>query len=151
MNIIKQIIDENGNNIYPIGYAQGGMKMDLLWTNPSPTSAFSAQTVSLDLSGYSYVYIECLMASSYTSQYINAHLFRVGGGLSYRMIGGGSTIMFRDATPTTSGVEFSVGYIVNTYTSNVTDNTRIIPLHIYGIKLSYIVPTSVHGLQYVEV
>lgn len=31
---------------------------DLLWTNPSPTSNFNAQTVSLDLSDYDYVLIE---------------------------------------------------------------------------------------------
>lgn len=31
---------------------------DLLWTNPSPTSAFAAQTVALDLSGYDGVKIK---------------------------------------------------------------------------------------------
>lgn len=30
----------------------GGITMSLLWTNPSPTSSFAAQTVSVDLSGY---------------------------------------------------------------------------------------------------
>ena len=35
--------------------AQG--KPVLLWTNPSPTSAFAAQTINLDLSLYSYILI----------------------------------------------------------------------------------------------
>lgn len=54
-NIIKQMKDFSGNNIYPIAYNQGGAKIDLLWTNPSPTTSFAAQTVSLDLSDYDLI------------------------------------------------------------------------------------------------
>jgi len=57
MNKIVQLQNPNGDNIYPIGYAQGGTKMDLLWTNPNPTSAFNPQTVSLDLSEYDLILI----------------------------------------------------------------------------------------------
>ena len=37
--------------------ATGGLQMDLLWTNANPNIVFDAQTVSLDLSAYNYVYI----------------------------------------------------------------------------------------------
>lgn len=56
-NIIQQFKNANGDNIFPLAYAQGGCKTDLLWTNPSPTSNFSAQTVSLDLSEYETVIV----------------------------------------------------------------------------------------------
>lgn len=37
------------------------LKMDLLWTNASPTSAFAPQTISLDLSNYKWVCIVFLI------------------------------------------------------------------------------------------
>lgn len=41
--------------------------MDLLWTNASPTSAFGAQTISLDLSVYKFILIKFLEQNSYYS------------------------------------------------------------------------------------
>lgn len=151
MNIIKQIKDENGNNIYPIGYAQGGMKMDLLWTNPSPTSTFASQTVSLDLSGYDYIYIvyDGVVGSSklYNSAFIPTSL------PSYTFVHCADFIYHRALTISSSGIVFAGGKYTRTYgSSTFTDiATACVPIYIYGVKLSYIVPTSVHGLQYVEV
>lgn len=111
-----------------------GIDMDLLWTNSSPTASFGAQTVSLDLTDYSYVYIECCMINTYTSTYIHAFIFKVNTGLSYTMMGGGSYLMHRDATPTLSGVTFGSGYNVNTYGTDTASDYRMIPLKIYGIR-----------------
>lgn len=47
-----QLMSEDGtDNLFPTS------KMDLLWTNASPNSGFSAQTVALDLGDYRWVYI----------------------------------------------------------------------------------------------
>lgn len=149
MNIIKQLKDSNGNNIYPIGYAQGGMKMDLLWTNPSPTANFAAQTVSLDLSEYDLFMLvsrdttggdTCNMVFALPNTTVRM-FFITDSGTTNRNTG------YRRATISGTGVQFLEGYQGNS-TSN---NALCIPYQIYGIKMSYVVPTSVHGLQYVEV
>lgn len=147
MNIIKQIKDSNGNNIYPIGYAQGGMKMDLLWTNPSPTASFAAQTVSLDLSDYRcfVVYIR-----HYTNDNSISSAFLVKSDIETMLTAHGQTGNWacRYITSiTNNGVIFGNGKASN---GSVNDQAGI-PYQIYGIKTSYVVPTSVHGLQYVEV
>lgn len=148
MNIIKQIQDSNGNNIYPIAFAQGGMKMDLLWTNPSPTSAFASQTVSLDLSDYDYVYIVVRVTTG------EAHYgsFFIKTGSTEELLCVATTYLRkRNATVSQSGITFDGGYNQASVSSWEANTSSAIPLRIYGIKMSYIVPTSVHGLQYVEV
>lgn len=46
---LSQIISELNNNL--------GLKLDLLWENASPTSAFGQQTISLDFSHYELILI----------------------------------------------------------------------------------------------
>ncbi len=147
MNIIKQLKDSNGNNIYPIAYAQGGVKMDLLWTNPNPTSSFSAQTISLDLSEYQLVFVVCkgdTTGTNYTTALAEFNtLTQIGTINGYTR--------FRAFTATATGVQFGGGYKQTSYSNDGSDNSATIPYHIYGIKMSYIVPTTVNGLQYIEV
>lgn len=147
MNIIKQIKDASGNNIYPIAYAQGGMKMDLLWTNPSTTSSFSAQTVSLDLSDYDIYAIDYIYSNADKYSF-GLRFFKTDNSQNILPINGnGSTTCGRRYVQYgASGLQFFDA----SYNSN-TNNTYVVPTHIYGIKMSYIVPTSVHGLQYIEV
>lgn len=150
MNIIKQIKDDNGNNIYPIGYAQGGMKMDLLWTNPSPTSDFASQTVSLDLSEYDHLYVSYLALSSGTV-YCDFILKQKNVTIE-QLSGVNQALKFRTALWNDSGITFSDCNSRTTLNgAGSTANGSLVPYRVYGIKLSYIVPTSVHGLQYVEV
>ena len=56
-NIIQQFKNANGDNVFPLAYAQGGCKMDLLWTNPNPTSAMAALTINIDLTEYDLLLI----------------------------------------------------------------------------------------------
>ena len=149
-NIIQQFKDASGNNIFPLAYAQGGMKIDLLWTNPSPTSAFAAQTVSLGLSEYEWLLINSRRSDGY-DQYVT-YLIPVNGLTQIMSCGqlnvNPTASMMRGVTATSIGCTFTTGYA----SGNSSSNTGwLIPYKIYGIKMSYIVPTSVHGLQYVEV
>lgn len=145
-NIIKQLKDSNGNNIYPIAYAQGGMKIDLLWTNPSPTSAFSAQTLSIDMNNYNMIFV---IATSRTDLDVRfSSSFKVGS-YTARLCStftGTNVYTTRNVNLTPTSLGFEGGY--NGSTAN---NSYCIPMYIYGIKMSYIVPTTVNGLQYVEV
>lgn len=156
-NIIQQFKNANGDNIYPIAYAQGGMKMDLLWTNPSPTSTFAAQTISLDLSKYTIFIIitKPYAAANYTDNY------QYGASASSVIIKNIKASIttpapvnrFREVVINDSSVQFSAAYSFSTYTGTAAadGNDTVIPLYIYGIKMSYVVPTNVQGLQYAEV
>ena len=42
----------------PCKIGGGTEKPILLWTNPSPSSSFSAQTLNIDLTGYDYLIFE---------------------------------------------------------------------------------------------
>lgn len=108
----------------------GGIQMALLWTNPSPTSAFSAQTVSLDLSGYDAVLVECTLTNSATSAHITGILL-VGyaGNITGEGAGTNNYIYVRNADVQATGLTFGTGY-----RSGTASTSYCIPFRIYGIK-----------------
>ena len=150
MNIIQQLKDAEGNNIYPIAYAQGGVKMDLLWTNASPTSAFAAQTISLDLSDYKLLAIRLILATGSSDPTGALKIIEVpysSSRVARLHQEDGANHIFRKVTSiSASGITFGEGVLTNGQANNYA-----IPYQIYGIKAAWIVPTSVHGMQYVEV
>lgn len=108
----------------------------LLWTNPNPTSSFSAQTISLDLSKYDSVYVVSRASTSvnmvdsfFASPEKNQEQIWEVVDKNDDYIGA------RRLTMTNSGVTFSEGvsYALLS-TKGGTDNTRCIPTKIYGIK-----------------
>ena len=121
----------------------GGMNIDdlepvLLWTNPSPTANFAAQTVSLDLSGYEGVLVE--FYATVSTQKLCAREY-VKKGESYIGSGVKSTYNASGNLETNSlytrgilhvddnGIEFSVGM-----NGTSTANQVMIPTKIYGVK-----------------
>lgn len=111
------------------GTIKTGMSINLLWTNPNPESAFAAQTVALDLSGYDAVLIDA-----------NSGTDRNGGKIFFCFVGRAVAMDVwmpsvaskynRMATVATTGVTFGQGY----FGTNV-NNICIIPLTIYGVRL----------------
>lgn len=151
MNIIKQLQDADGNNIYPIGYAQGGMKMDLLWQNDQPSTSRGAFDITVSTDYDLYIVTHCSDVSGYTptnTGVLQMALFTLDGHqklLLYFSTSGGR--YQRWITPSANGtINVGAGYY-----NGSSGNVSCIPEHIYGIKMSYIVPTTVHGLQYIEV
>lgn len=110
-----------------------GIDMDLLWTNSSPTSSFSAQTISLDLSEYRAVLLILVMEATASTIYYNPLLCLVNGN-NYRAVNGGSKIMHRSFNVSTSGISVLGGYLVNSYGADTADNVRQVPIYIYGIR-----------------
>ena len=151
-NIIQQFKNANGDNIYPVAYAQGGMKMDLLWTNPSPTSSFVPQTVSIDTNDYVMVLVSFSASTATGYDYYVSVLVPVKDVIFLAITTGNNRLRERKFTWTTGGLVFQNAYTYNSYASTPSvDNTVSVPYQIHGIKMSYIVPTNVHGIQYVEV
>ena len=105
----------------------------LLWTNPNPTSEFSAQTISLDLSKYDAIKID------YNAYGIKSEETYVGkscrlssvspGGSSYYI-----TARYRDCKVMTDGIKFDDGYTSYAVATPDTNNANCIPYKIYGIK-----------------
>lgn len=107
----------------------------LLWTNQSPTSSFTAQTVSLDLSDYDAVEI-------YAKRLISVDGFietRVSVGTVGAICGiYGSNGLYRSATVSTTGIVFA-----SCYTDGVANNDYLAPVYIYGIKYERVNPPQV--------
>lgn len=108
----------------------------LLWENASPTSAFAAQTVQLNLSSYDavFIYYQNSTPKSYGSPIILVgtpeYVFRFSSNN-----GNNQRYFTRSATVTTSGVEFSACQYFQQGSSNGTaQNTDLVPVKIYGIK-----------------
>lgn len=129
------------------GSSKEDLSCKLLWENTNKTegtggnagkyylNSFSPQTISLDLSKYDYVLIDCLSVDnsiSYTVGNRNYHGMaicpkglstNIGAIASYNGSKGS-----RSAQVSDTGVVFGSGYNVNTV-----DNTYGIPYRIYGV------------------
>ena len=131
---------------------------ELLWTNPSPTAEFAAQTVSLDLSEYDAVMIYSRInknpyASSNTSATDGSSMYatylKIGTGtyinLEHSLWNGTANPGFatRNAWATTTGVGFAGGYWHSEGASGGASNNYVIPVEIYGIKNKINVTTAV--------
>lgn len=115
---------------------------ELLWTNPNPGSAFSEQTVTLNLSQYKSVAIE--YRGAYNKNYSGMVFLTVpftpftSAGNTWQQLcintttGNNPSPRYcygRKVTVTTSGITFSTGQYQTTASNNYA-----IPLRIFGIK-----------------
>ena len=104
---------------------------DLLWTNPNPTSDFAAQTLSVDLIGYTMFGVAYKIEKAWGS---SAGVYMFGAGLNSMLywpnVGGADVYTRRfDNSDITKIVVSNQSTM-----SGTTDNGKIIPLYIYGIK-----------------
>lgn len=105
----------------------------LLWTNSDPTSSFSPQTISLDLSEYDRIEVVSYVNRSSTLAFSTILHKGIRGTLSGVYA---ARIVIRNLTDgyTNSGISFGSGTNINTYGNETTDNAYVIPYKIYGIK-----------------
>lgn len=114
------------------------LRPKLLWTNSSPSSAFAAQTIPLDLSTYRFVEIYCSPTASVMAA---STKLRVGGGQGQLTFISGSTSTavgtvgnFRNCYATTTGVVFSDNGQASTGAAVSAQNQNNVPFEIWGIK-----------------
>ena len=119
----------------------GAETRTLLWTNASPTSQFTAQTVGttqgVDLSGYDSVIIVFSKNTSFNSERQECRCkvgetvqAMFGGGFSYASGKAAVGCYIREAYTSTTGVRFNGGTDVTT----VGNDGICLPYRIYGIK-----------------
>lgn len=113
------------------GLLNGGGIAELLWTNSSPTTAFAAQTISVDLSSYDGVIIDAFWGDGDQPTVTNYHQYfyfpRERWTYNYNRIY--AYTGYRDVLSITdSGVEFG------TFSGGSSLNQRVVPIAIYGVN-----------------
>lgn len=116
------------------------ISMALLWENESPTSAFSAKTIALDLSKYDFIEVYFAKANNDARNWICYRMPIGYDGDPFHMshiqnTSRASVISSRHTSVTTTGVEFGAGFYKYTSSNTgATENESMIPCRIYGIK-----------------
>lgn len=112
------------------GGGGGGVSISLLWTNSDPTATFAAQTVTVDLSGYTAVLIKTLNdRTSNTPQYHSELVFVGDSSVCYSSNANTTAYQYkRQADVTTSGVTFGGGF-----RNTSAGSGYAIPQNIYGV------------------
>lgn len=110
------------------GESGGGLTLDLLWTNPNPSSNFGAQTISIDLSGYLLVLIE---QDPFNNGSLDVAIGLIGSEMKMFCLANTNTNRngARNLTVSSTGITFSAC----TY-NGATNNGYSIPLRIFGIR-----------------
>lgn len=112
----------------------GGMKMELLWENVSPSSEFAEQNITINLSEYKFLFI----STSYGTCVVE-----VGGGFSivefnsFPIENNLKNIFYRFFSATSEYVSIGHCYYVQLMNVSVAPtilNSVAIPYRIYGIK-----------------
>ncbi len=119
---------------YSCNYVNG-LNGTILWTNPNPTSSFSAQNVNLVESLDNYDCYEIIHKQSTTnSRFLTTGKIPVGHGTF--MVNALSLNQYRGTSENTSGssVKFTAGYQANADGSFTENNTLVIPMYVIGYK-----------------
>lgn len=101
---------------------------ELLWTNASPTAAFAAQTLSLDLTEYSAVAIEINLNNTGNFQAVGI-AFVGAANTIFGKAASSATLFGRYATVAADGITFNNGY-----SGSTAGESYAIPRRIYGIR-----------------
>ena len=113
----------------------------LLWTNPSPTSEFASQTISLDLTEYVGVIVEFITTAGTNALGSRLYCKKTD---NYGNLGAGFTSDNGHARNVLSvnntGIEFGNALVATSQTNN-----SVVPIKIYGVK-EYVVEPVVGDL-----
>lgn len=108
----------------------------LLWTNASPTSAFAAQTISIDLSGYASIMTVFAYATTVTGRRGTQTQLVDDAKYAFDAPNESESGLWcrRDVTAAATGVVFGGGGYFSADAGFTANNIYAIPLYIYGIK-----------------
>lgn len=128
-------VDADGT-IHSVGGGGGGGSsniIDSLWTNSSPTTAFTAKTVSLSLSSYAFVFIKVREATTLAKY--SWHIVAVGDSNTFTTYSD-YYIRARSVSASTSGVTFGSGLYYPRYAedSPTSSDAQCVPVEIWGLR-----------------
>lgn len=110
----------------------GGVQMDLLWTNPAPSSSFSAKSVNIGGEKYDAFFVLANSGTCIVNKNSSATMF---GNFNFNW--GGWNIFGRNITHSQSNsrISFSDSKVIDEYGEQGSRNDALIPQKIYGIRL----------------
>ena len=139
---VTSVNGKNGTVVLDADDVGAMSEWDLLWTNASPSSNFSAQEIALDTTFdlYAIRYLgsngdnsnEIIFLQNVLTKYCNMQF--ISG--TENNFSGIQVIFKRSATRSSNGITFSNGYMSQqggSWTTNYSAN-KCIPMQIYGIK-----------------
>ena len=138
LNKIEQGIKEAHDNIDNLTKEYNNLVGKILWTNPDPTSEFSAQTITLSSDDYDI--LEIFFKNAYDSDYIYSQKIAKGKNtyLQCNHVAGTRTIYHRYRQMTyidNLNYSFTTGTQQSTYASSIEDSSLyVIPIYIVGYK-----------------
>ena len=105
--------------------------IDLLWTNPSPTSIFEPQTLNIDLSSYKWVIIDFKFANSV--DYFETSFAPIDGQthIGHVVV---HRIHYRCFIASSDKIVFDNGVEIYTYNTAASSPSDAIPVKIFGVK-----------------
>lgn len=132
--LVNTYYDSSTKKLYEVNSdgTQGGEILPnwvKLWTNSSPTSNFNPQTISLNLTGYRFIFVDCIYQVSTPNQKTGVMLPNINGCGICVLAGVATNVRGRVIKITSSGVEFEAGK-----SGDSTANNEVIPQYIYGIR-----------------
>ena len=112
-----------------------GMQVDKLWENADASASFPAQKVSLELSGYNAIFVECTLQKNYLQR--KCELVRIGAVVSMLVFNKDDMVpgSFRTITVASDGVTFGSGYYYMwDQQKYVEEDVGAVPTVIYGVR-----------------
>lgn len=110
---------------------QNGLKMDLLWSNASPTSEFAVQFISLELKKYKFVYVIFKVATNIDEYVSKLYIRDLGMQFCMAM---NPQPRYRHTGVYNSGIQFHNSYLVTGITTENENSSQMIPYQIYGVR-----------------
>ena len=130
--IIQLQSSDGVDDLFPL------MQIKCLWSNEAPTSSFTNvnNEISLDLSKYDMYAVECRWSSSDDGRMWCVSVVGNGGFVN----GIYSGKQYRSWTTTSTGITFNDAKFNSSPTGTMaTDNTKCIPMKIYGLACKEVV------------
>lgn len=125
----------NNNSLLGSGdivIAPAGLTVDLVWTNANISASFNAQTLALDLSDYTFVYIYFVTLNTGTDY--NGLLIQMDE-MGEMFATAGNVIRMRFATVSSTGIDFTIAkYQSTAYNAWADSGASCVPYKIFGLK-----------------
>ena len=105
----------------------------LLWSNPSPTSSFAAQTININLNAYGWFAVRVKFSTS-TPRDLPLFIFPVDetGKTIFSVAGDTNRVGSRSITYDMANMTLAIS---GGYYNGSANNNSVIPLEIYGVNL----------------
>lgn len=105
----------------------------LLWENPSPSSEFTAQYVTINASKYTHLLIEATVGTADPNYTYASLIVKIGDKFCLSTIY--NDISRRLGNTSATQIGFDAASRITTYGQATQDNTRCIPTRVYGLTL----------------